>query len=198
MAYPTVDAPYGLKPMNRLDGMPYAGAIRQIPILTTHTTAIYFGDVVKLDTTGYAVVDTGTAAATPCGVFVGCSYTDANLGYPVFKQFLPAATVATDIMAFVVDDPNAVFKVAVVSGTTVIAGVGRTVVGANMALVQNAGSTFTGNSKVAVLSTSANTTATLPVRVIDVVQETKTGADTYVELLVKINTHQYNSTTGLA
>jgi hypothetical protein len=197
MAYPTVDAPYGLQPKNRLDGMPYAGAVRQIPIASGYGTAIFCGDVVKLATTGYLVQDTGTDAATPCGVFVGVQYTDPSLGYLLFKQYLPAGIVASDIKAFVVDDPNAVFKVAVVSGTTVIAGVGRAVVGSNMALVQNAGSTFTGNSKVAVLSTSTNTTNTLPVRVVDVVPETATGSDTFVELLVKINTHQYNSTTGV-
>ena len=32
MAYPTVSAPYGLKPINSIDGKPYAGAFRQIPV----------------------------------------------------------------------------------------------------------------------------------------------------------------------
>jgi len=86
-----------------------------------------------------------------------------------------------------------------VSGTTVIAGVGRTVVGNNVALVQNAGTTTTGNSKVAVLSTSAATTNTLPIRVIDVIPDTKTGSDTFVELVVKWNwgMHQYQNATGV-
>ena len=74
-----------------------------------------------------------------------------------------------DIVAYVADDPDQLYKVAVVSGTAVIAGVGRTVVGNNMSLVQNAGSTQSGNSRVAVLSSSAATTNTLPIRVIDVV-----------------------------
>lgn len=196
MAYPTVDAPYGLKPVQRADNMPFAGALRQIPIASGYGTAIFFGDTVKLDSTGKLVQDTGTDAATPCGVFLGCSYTDSTVG-PTYRQYLPASTVASDIKAYVADDPQTLFKVAVVSGTTVIAGVGRTVVGANMALVQNAGSTITGNSKVAVLSTSAATTSTLPIRVVDVVSETATGSDTFVELLVRINSHQYNSTTGV-
>jgi hypothetical protein len=196
MAYPTVDAPYGLKPVNRLDGLPYAGATRKIPIATGYATAIFFGDTVKMANTGYLVQDTGTDAATPVGVFVGCSYTDPTFG-KMFRQYLPASITAADIEAFVVDDPRAVFKVAVVSGTTVVASVGRTVVGSNMALVQNAGSTFTGDSKVAVLSTSTNTTNTLPVRVIDVVSETATSSDGFCELLVIINTHQYNTTTGV-
>ena len=194
MAYPTVSAPYGLKPVNRVDGMAYAGATRQIPISSGQSAAVFFGDVVKIDTDGYLVKDTGTTAATPCGVFVGCQYVN-SMGQTVQDQYMPAGT--TGAIAYVVDDPMAAFKVAVVSGTTVIAGVGRTVVGSNMALVQNAGNTATGDSAVAVLSTSAAVTATLPVRVIDVVKDTATGADSYVELIVKINTHQYNNTTGV-
>lgn len=193
MAYPTVSAPYGLKPVNRLDGLPYAGAVRQIPIASGYATAILNGDTVKISD-GYIVADTSTNAATPCGVLVGCQYVN-SLGQTVQSQYYPAS--ASSAIAYVVDDPNALFKVAVVSGTTTIAGVSRDVVGSNMALVQNTGSTVTGNSAAAVLSTSTNTTNTLPVRVIDVVPETKTGSDSYVELLVKINTHQYNSTTGV-
>jgi len=173
--------------------MPYAGATRQIPIASGYATAILNGDTVKISN-GYIVADTSTNAATPCGVLVGCQYVN-SLGQTVQSQYYPAS--ASSAIAYVVDDPNALYKVAVVSGTTVVAGVSRDVVGSNMALVQNTGSTTTGDSAIAVLSTSTNTTNTLPVRVIDVVADTKTGADSYVELLVKINTHQYNSTTGV-
>ena len=194
MAYPTVDKPYGLKPVKRLDNMAYAGAVRQIPVASGFATAILNGDTVKLSG-GYIGADTSTNAATPCGVLVGCQYVN-SLGQTVQSQYYPAS--ASSAIAYVADDPQTLFKVAVVSGTTTIAGVSRAVVGSNMALVQNTGSTVTGNSAIAVLSTSNNTTNTLPVRVVGVVEDTKTGADTYVELLVKINTHQYNSTTGVA
>lgn len=199
MAYPTVSAPYGLKPINLIGGQVFAGATRSIPIASGYATGIFFGDLVKLVSSGTIEKDAGTTTATPVGVFVGCSYTDPTLGYKLFSQDFPAGTVASDIEAIVVDDPNTLFQVAVVSGTTVIAGVGRTVVGNNMALVQNAGDTTTGNSAVAVLSTSAATTNTLPIRVVDVVKETATAADTYVELIVKINAgmHQYNNATGV-
>lgn len=198
MAYPTVSAPYGLKPVNRIDGMAYAGATRQIPIAAGYATAIFFGDTVKLDTSGYLVADTGTNNATPVGVLVGCEYVN-SAGQKVQGQYYPAAasTSTNYAKAYVVDDPNVAFKAAIVSAGTTMATVGRAVVGANMALVQNTGSTTTGDSNVAVLSTSAATTNTLPVRVIDVVAETATGADAYAEVIVKINTHQYNSTTGI-
>ena len=56
MAYPTVSAPYGLKPINSIDGKPYAGAFRQIPVAASFGTAIFFGDTVQIDSTGYLVL----------------------------------------------------------------------------------------------------------------------------------------------
>ena len=199
MAYPTVSGPYGLKPVNLIGGQVFAGATRQIPIASAYDTNLLNGDLVKIVSSGTLEKDAGTTTATPVGVFLGCRYTDPNLGYELYSQYFPANTVASDIVAYVADDPDQLYKVAVVSGTTVIAGVGRTVVGNNMSLVQNAGSTQSGNSKVAVLSTSAATTNTLPIRVIDVVAETASAADTYVELIVKFNwgMHQYQNATGV-
>lgn len=201
MAYPTVSAPYGLKPVNLIGGQVFAGATRLFQIASGYATSIYNGDAVLLATSGTIEKDSGTVTATPVGVFMGCSYVNAQ-GQTIYQQYFPANTTApsgTVITAYVADDPNTLFKVAVVSGTTVIVGVGRAVIGSNMALVQNAGSDFTGDSKVAVLSSSAATTSTLPIRVVDVVPDTATGADTYVELIVKWNwgKHQYQNATGV-
>jgi ABC-type Zn uptake system ZnuABC Zn-binding protein ZnuA len=65
--------------------------------------------------------------------------------------------------------------------------------------IQNAGSTTTGNSAVAIEQGTETTTNTLPIRIIDVVRETATGADAFVEFIVKINAtmHQYNNSTGV-
>ena len=198
MAYPTVSAPYGLKPINRIDGLPYAGAIRQIPVASGYATAILNGDTVKIDgTTGCIVADTSTNAATPCGVLVGCQYTNSS-GQTVQGQYYPAA--ATNAVAYVVDDPMAAFKVAVVSSGTTMTYTDRTVVGSNLPLVQNTGSTTTGDSALAVTTTGGGTTATIPCRVIDVVPDTSvvvSGTTYYYELIVKLNTHQYNNTTGV-
>jgi hypothetical protein len=198
MAYPTVSAPYGLKPVNRIDGMPYAGAIRQIPVAASFGTAIFFGDTVQIDTDGYLIKSTSTNAGTIVGVCVGGQYVNSS-GQTVQGQYLPASiSTSTNLAyAYVVDDPMALFKVAVVSSGTTMSSAGRTVVGTNVALVLNAGNTTTGDSAFAVTLTGAGTTATIPIRVIDVVPETATAADTYTELLVKINAHQYNNTTGV-
>ena len=198
MAYPTVSAPYGLKPINSIDGKPYAGAFRQIPVAAGFATAIFFGDTVQIDSTGYLIKSTSTNAGTIVGVCVGGQYVNSS-GQTVQGQYIPASvSTSTNLAyAYVVDDPMALFKVAVVSSGTTMSSAGRTAVGSNVALVLNAGNTTTGDSAYAVTLTGAGTTSTIPIRVIDVVPETATAADTYTELLVKINAHQYNNTTGV-
>ena len=187
MAYPSVTAPYGLRPINLIGGQVFAGATRQIPIGSGNDTAIYYGDVVKLDSSGLLQKDVGTDTATPVGVFLGCTYTDSQYGL-TFRQFYTADTVAGDITAYVSDDPDALYKVAIVSATTTIGYVNRTAVGNNAVLVQNAGSTLTGNSAVAI-DDGTGTTATFPIRIIDVVPETAIAGypGSYTEVVVKWN-----------
>lgn len=196
MAYPTVSAPYGLKPINLIGGQVFAGATRQIPIASGYDTSIFNGDVVKLSSDGVLVKETGTTTATPVGVFLGCTYTDPTLKYKLFSQYYPANTVASDIQAYVADDPDQLFKVALVSGTTVIAGYGRTIVGNNVPLVQNTGSATTGNSAVAVNGASAAVTASLPIRIIDVVPETVDSSGNYTEVIVKWNAPYFTLSEG--
>lgn len=194
MAYPTVDAPYGLVPVNLIGGQPYAGSTRQMKIASNYGTNIFNGDVVVRAADGTIQKETGTATVTATGVigvFVGCTYTDPNTEQKVFKQYYPANTVASDIQAYVVDDPDACFKVAVVSSGTTIAGTGYTSIGSNAALVQNAGSTATGNSKVAINGIA--TTLSLPMRIVDVVEETTDASGNYTEVIVKWNAPYENS-----
>ena len=204
MAYPTVSKTYGLKPVNRLDGLPYAGAIRQIPIAAGYATAILNGDTVAVNTDGYLVANTTSNSGDSVGVLVGCSYTNSS-GQFTNGQYYPAAQSTSTQLAFgfVVDDPNAVFRVAATSGqTTTPTAFSRALVGSNVALSVNTGSTTTGDSYYGIDGASAGTTATLPIRVVDVVPDTATGAanvaaTTYFEFLVKFNLHQYTDTTGV-
>jgi hypothetical protein len=156
---------------------------------------MYDGDLVELLASGKCkVVADGTAAPQTLGVCVGVQYTNSS-GQTVQAQYAPASGV-TNAVAYVVDDPTALFKVAVVSSGTTIGSLGRAAVGQNTSVVLNSGSATTGNSAQAIDDTT-NTTATLPIRIVDVVPETATAADTYVEMIVKINTHTYNNTTGI-
>jgi len=197
MAYPTVSAPYGLEPINSLDGKPYAGAIRQIPVAAGFGTAIFNGDTVLISN-GYLIKSTTTNSGGIVGVCVGGQYVNSS-GQTVQGQYIPAlaSTTANPAYAYVVDDQQALFKVAVVTSGTTMGTASRADVGSNVPLVLNAGSTSTGNSAFAVTLTGAGTTATIPLRVIDVVPETALSTGGYTELLVKINTHQYNDTTGV-
>ena len=201
MAYPTVSAPYGLKPVNLIGGQVFAGATRLMEIASGYATNIFFGDLVKRISDGTIELDGGTATATPCGVFMGVQFTNGSTGQVQQQQFYPASQSiksGTKIFAVVADDPDTLFQAAVVSGTTVITGVGITAIGNNASLVQNAGSTTTGNSAVAILDSTA-TTNTRPIRIIDVVRDTATAADNFPEVIVKINAtmHQYNNATGI-
>ena len=201
MAYPIVSAPYGLKPINLIGGQVFSGATRQMEIASGYATSIFYGDLVKRVSDGTIEKDTGTTTATPVGVFLGVSFTNASTGQIQQQQYYPASTAiksGTKIFAVVADDPDTLFQVAVVSGTTVVTGVGIAAIGENSTLVQNAGSTVTGDSKVAITATTA-TTNTLPIRIIDVVRDTASAADVFPEVIVKINfgMHQYNNATGV-
>ena len=204
MAYPTVSAPYGLVPVNRVDGMPYAGATRQLPIASTYNTAIFDGDIVAIAAGGTIVKSTVTVNSTAAaanytaGVFVGVQYVNTQ-GQTVQAQYYPGNAAASSAIAYVVDDPLALFKVAVTaSGSNAITTVNQSAIGTNMSVRQGTGNTTTGDSQVSVYATNAQgNAAALPVRVIAVVPETASSAGAYTEVLVKINNHQYNVAAAL-
>tara|TARA_Y100000389_G_C17418976_1_gene495493 strand:+ start:525 stop:1127 length:603 start_codon:yes stop_codon:yes gene_type:complete len=200
MAWPTIDAPYGLKPVNLTGGTPFAGSTRQFAIASGYASNIFNGDVVKLVNTGYLERDAITTATTnTVGVFLGCTYTDPSTSQLTFQQYFPASTAASDIKAYVCDDPNALFKVvSCTAGGTTVTAVGQTALGNNIKLVNNAGSTVTGNSKVA-MDSAVNTTNTFPMKIIDVVQDTKLANGNFVEFIVKWNfgMHQYDKALGV-
>jgi hypothetical protein len=204
MAYPTVSAPYGLEPINRIDFMPYAGATRQLPIASTYNTAIYNGDIVlvtggnirKSAVTSDATTDQANNATY--GVFVGVQYVNSQ-GQTVQAQYYPGNAAATSAIAYVVDDSQAAFKVAVTfSGNATITTANASVVGTNLQIRQGTGSSTTGNSGVSVVAPVAGTgnAAALPVRAVAVIPETATGNNAYVEVVVKLNNPQILRTTG--
>jgi len=204
MAYPTVSAPYGLVPINRVDGMPYAGAIRQLPIASTYNTAIFNGDIVRVAAGGTiqkstVTVDSTTAAANNTyGVFMGVQYVNSQ-GQTVQAQYYPGNAAASSAVAYVVDDPMAAFKVAVTySGNATVTTVNQSIVGTNMSVRQGTGNTTTGDSAVSVYAADAQgNAAALPVRVVEVVPATASSAGNYTEVVVKLNNPQILRTTGL-
>jgi hypothetical protein len=182
MAYPTVDRPYGLQPVNLIGGQVFAGATRQLPIQYGYATSIFYGDFVSLNRgfiTRTAISTASfTSTAIPVGVFVGCSFTNPITKQKQFSQFWPTGTLAGDAMAIVTDDPDTAFKAAAVTSGTTIGSVASAMVGQNVGYVDNGGNLNTGNSLNAVLVPTVTppagpaTTATLPLRVVGVVPDT--------------------------
>lgn len=181
MAYPVVSAPYGLKPINLVGGQQFAGSTREYNIPYGYSTSIFYGDLVGL-TRGQVqrlAVTTGTLG-TVTGVFLGCSYTNPLTKQKIFSQYWPASTLAGDAVAIVCDDPDTVFKAVVCSATTVVGSGARAMIGQNLALINNTGSTATGNSAVALLAPNDTpaTTDALPVRVVGLVPDTAVSLGT--------------------
>lgn len=180
MAYPVVDAPYGLKPINLIGGQVFAGSTRNYPIQYGYATNMFYGDIVNI-IRGSIVDNADTTDSTGTGivgVFLGCSYTNPTTKQKQFAQYWPSGTLAGDAQAIVCDDPDTVFKVVMCSATTVIASAANAMLGQNFGLIQNAGNVNTGNSAVAALYASSTTSADLALRVVGLVQETAVTTST--------------------
>ena len=218
MAYPTVSKPYGLQPINLIGGQVFAGATRYRRIASAYATAIFYGDLVKLTTDGTVVLanETSTGPSTGfAGVFLGCTYTDPTSNQVRFQQYYPGSitpATGTFINAVIADDPDTLFKAVVVSSGVTVTGIQYSAIGENADLVQQAGSTITGNSLVAVNATTG-TDRTKPIRIVDVIPDTayeSGGNIIFPEVIVKINApsvdtdgvpsggHMYNNPLGIA
>jgi hypothetical protein len=222
MAYPTVSKPYGFKPINLIGGQVFAGATRQRRI-DSGAASIGYGDLVKFASDGTIIViaagDTATAPATGyAGVFLGCQFVSAVTGQPTWSQswtYGTAVKANTFIYAYICEDPDQLFQVAAIdpSATTVSTTTGFTYdnVNNNIAVVTNTLNTTTGDSQQGVLLSTANVTASLPIRIVDLVPDTAFtygGTVYYPEAIVKFNMpnitgstflggHAYYNPTGL-
>ena len=195
-------AAYGLKPVKRVDGMPYAGATRLYKIDPAgEATNLFYGQVVNIGADGYIALATGTGADAgtnnlggsgvgAIGVFVGCEYTNAQ-GQTIFSQYYPSGTAnGGDIKAYVVDDPNALFQAELDATAT------QTMVGTNttFAAVQSTstGSTTTGVSTSQLDATVATTAKAF--KIVALAPDVSTAA-----VLVKFNPsfHRFTSDAGL-
>ena len=193
MAYPIIPAPYGFKPVSEVGGLPYAGSTRMIPIASGYNTNLFNGDIVQLSggtivATAQTVSNAATAQAGTIGIFLGVEYTVPATSQRIRAQYWPAGTVAQDAVAYVVDDPRAVFKAAVTTQSTSLANTGTSIgylsgnfVGTNVYAVTGAtGNVSTGDSAMSVSGgvitsgTAGNTRVAtlLPFRVLQLVPDT--------------------------
>jgi len=193
-------APFGLRPIGRLDNGSQE-VFRQYPIASAYGTDIAAGDVVQLVDGGSATTiekQTATGDTTTdismVGIFIGCKYTDPNSGQITFSQLWPANTVASDAMAYVVDDPSVLFTI---QSDGVVANTGD-IYGKNAAFVQNAVNTTFKISRVALDISTLGTDANLPIRIVDYLggdQGDEKGTS-FPLLVCKFNYHQHTTATG--
>ena len=198
----TTAAPYGLRPVKRADGQPYAGATTEFLIDPAgEATNIFNGQVVIIGADGYIALATGSGAdlttnsisgttgVGAIGVFVGCEY-ENDQGQTVHSQYYPSGKL--NAKAHVVTDPNVLFQ-AQLDGAGA-----QTVIGANtfFAAVQSTstGSTDTGNSTSALDATVKTAAAAFRV-----VGHVSPAGDAYPDVLVKFNpgAHQFTNNVGL-
>jgi hypothetical protein len=198
----TTASPYGLIPVKRVDGMPYAGATETFLIDPAgEATNIFYGQVVIIGADGYLAISTATGAdittnnlggsgVGAIGVFVGCEYVNAQ-GQVINAQYYPSGTTGV-VTAKVITDSNVVFQ-AQLDGSGA-----QTVLGTNtfFAAVQSTstGSTRTGNSTSALDATVQTTAAAFRI-----VGFASSAGDAYTDVLVKFNpsAHSYTNNVGL-
>ena len=202
-------SPYGLKAVNELGGLPYAGSTRSFLFDPAGYGAnVYNGSLVYVKSTGYIEIVTatgadattngfpvGTANTGAVGVFVGCSYVNAQ-GQTIFSQYYPSGSL--NAAAFVIDDDRTVFQVQS-AGTVTIAALGSNVFFSTGAVAT--GSTSTGNSTASVVAGASAVTTTAAFRVVGFPNMVgfSTVGDAYTDILVKFNPgyHSYSNAVGL-
>jgi len=189
-------SPMGARPMGSLVSCAYNAKITHYKIKNAYATDIFYGDFVKwADNNPNTTIqkDTGTTSLTPIGVFLGCSYTDPSTGQTTFNQYYPASTAADDIMAYVASDPFLIMQMQSDEALD------QDDLGKNVAVIQTAGSTSIGTSKNAVDGSTANTTNTLPLKIIDFVDGPDSAiGDAKTDVLVMFNVgHQLLNATGI-
>ena len=184
---------FGLRPYRKLDGTPLVGAQNRYTIASGYATEIFQGDMVIPVTGGNVERYPGNTSTAVVGVFNGVFYTDPTTQKPTFKNYYPGGVAASDITAFVVDDPDAVFLI------DADATFARADLFQNYSVTAVSGNTKTGNSLQQLDVSESGTNATFIVQAIDISQDPD-NSDTSspnANILVRINNHFYRSGTGL-
>lgn len=188
------DAAFGLKPVGKLGSNVNSEGTTEYSIASGASGNIFSGDPVKMANTGTILV--AAAGDQLLGVFRGCRYTNSS-GEVIYSAYWPDGTVSSDAVAFVVDDPNALFEVQSAATGSVV----QTVVGNNADIIYASGSTADGQSSVEISGTTAATSAQLRIVGFSGDPENNTlgtgSQSANVNMIVKINEHFYAQTTGV-
>lgn len=184
MAYPTISAAYGFKPVNLIGGQVYAGSTRNLPIAYNYGTAIYYGAPVTLSSgTVVAATLPVNSTNTIIGYFAGCYYTNPTTKQRLYAQYYPGNVTAGDITAIVVDDPDVVLQVVATASasSTTVASFSQLLVGGNVVCGTQTGSASNGDASTGVVAAAAAAATTAGFRVLQLVPDTQVSTGgTYV------------------
>jgi hypothetical protein len=192
-----LDSPFGLRPVRMVNGSPFSNQQNRYRIAANYDTSIYQGDLVQVVTGGGIERIAAGGSGLVLGVFNGCTYTDPSSGKQKWSNYYPASTNASDIIAFVIDAPDTVFEVQGDAAFPVADLFG------NFDIVDNSpvGDTNSGISNVELAVSTGATTATLPLKALDISQDPLNNdvATANTNVLVVINNHLFSAgTLGLA
>lgn len=168
-----VNAPYGFQQYQGGAGGAPTFAMTQRRIASTYNTAIFLGDPVQpVVSTANGYIIQGSPGTTRIdGIFWGCEYTSTSQKRKVWSNYWPGSDATGDVLADVIDDPNARFKVMGASTTFNITGTLSTYtsspVGQYAQYAIGSGNTASGVSG-AYLNT-LGTTVTYPFIVLDLI-----------------------------
>lgn len=166
------------------------GKVGYYSVAAADATAIYIGDLVKLDGSSDAngvasVTKVATTTVPIVGAVVGVSIVPGSLDTP---QYRVASTLR---YVYVADDPAQLFEVQSSNGTPAV-----TDVGANATFADAGGSTVTGQSGMTVDFATTTTLNTAQLQIVGFTQRQDNSVAANAKLLVRINLHQYRSATG--
>lgn len=170
-------AQFGFQQFGYMPGGAPDYQLTKYAIQSTYTTAIYFGDpVIKSAASGYIrpMTNATGVGTTLLGIFQGCMYTPVG-GYPVWYPWYPAAAAGADAVAYVVDAPNALFRVA-----ALLTAIPATAIGANVGFSTGAGGTTVGGgfSSYTLDQSTFTVNSTLPFQVWALYPGIGNGSDT--------------------
>ena len=196
---------YGLRPIGLVGSGANSTGVTQYEIASDNTNAIYqFGIVVPL-AAGVITYAGATSGGTTqaLGVLTGIEYVDSGTGKTVWKNHWPGSgSVSVDtnhpVKAFVADNPMQLFQVAsdasLTNRATALAGV---FANATLGTSARTGSDNTGRSNSALSVSSIATTATLPLRIVGIVDDEANSdySAAGIPMIVRLNAH-FNAPTS--
>ena len=190
---------YGLRPIGMVGSGVNSTGVTQYEIASNNTNAIFqYGICVPL---AAGVIDfagaTSGGTTQALGVLMGVEYVDSVSKKPIFINYWPGSgSVSVDtnhpVKAFVADNPDQLFKVASDATLTNRATALATVfANASLGTSARTGSTNNGSSNSALSVSSVAVTATLPLRVVGIMDDA--GNSDYeaagIPLIVRLNAH---------